>query len=264
MFIIGELINGMYANIARAIKEKDGAVIQQCARAQVSAGAEALDVNCGPASKEPLADIEWLVHCIEEATDKALVLDSSKPAVIEAGLKSAKNKTVINSTTADPEKLKIMIPLAKQYHAGLIGLAISSKGIPQNKNQRLELAAAIVSACVEEGFPVEELYLDPIVLPVKVAQAQQTDILESIREFKIICEPPLKTIVGLSNVSQGAPAANRSLINRTFLVMAAAFGLDAAIIDPTDKELMQGLISAELLLNKHIYCDSYLEAYRRR
>lgn len=264
MFIIGELINGMYQNIARAIKDKDSSAIQRCAKAQVDAGADALDVNCGPASKEPLKDIQWLVRCIEEVTDKALVLDSSKPAVIESGLKSAKNKVIINSTTADPEKLEILIPLAKQYHAGLIGLAISAGGIPQNKDQRLELAAAIVSACVDGGFPVEELYLDPIVLPVNVAQAQMRDILESIKEFKIISEPAPKTIIGLSNVSQGAPAGSRNLINRTFLVMALACGLDAAILDPTDRQLLDALISAELLLNKHIYCDSYLEAYRRK
>lgn len=264
MFIIGELINGMYNNIARAIKEKDKTAVQRCAKAQIEAGADALDLNCGPASKGPVSDIQWLVRCIEEVTDKALVLDSSSPAVIEAGLRVAKNKAVINSTTADPDKLGVLIPLAKQYHAGLIGLTISSKGIPQNKDQRLELAAAIVSACVDAGFPVEELYLDPIVLPVNVAQAQMRDILESIKEFKIISEPAPKTIVGLSNVSQSAPARSRNLINRTFLVMALAFGLDAAILDPTDKELMDALISAQVLLNKSIYCDSYLDAYRRK
>jgi 5-methyltetrahydrofolate corrinoid/iron sulfur protein methyltransferase len=88
------------------------------------------------------------------------------------------------------------------------------------------------------------------------------DILESIREFKIISEPSPKTIVGLSNVSQGSGA--RNLINRTFLTMAAAFGLDAAILDPEDAELMDALITAELILNKQIYCGSYLEAYRKR
>jgi 5-methyltetrahydrofolate corrinoid/iron sulfur protein methyltransferase len=264
MFIIGELINGMYQNIARAIKDKDKAAIQKCAAAQVAAGADALDVNCGPASKEPLSDIQWLVQAIQEITDRPLVLDSSRPQVIEAGLKAARNKVVINSSTADPEKLGVLIPMAKQYNAGLIGLAVNSRGIPQNKDQRLELAAAIVSACVDAGFPVDELYLDPIVLPVKVAQAQIYDILESIREFKIISQPAPKTIVGLSNISQGAPAGIRNLINRSFLIMAVAFGLDAVILDPTDRESLEGLISSEMLLDKHIYCDSYLEAYRRK
>ena len=99
-------------------------------------------------------------------------------------------------------------------------------------------------------------------MPVNVAQSQMKDILESIREFKIISEPSPKTVVGLSNVSQGTCA--RSLINRTFLTMAVAFGLDAAILDPKDKELMDALITAELVLNKQIYCDSYLDAYRKK
>lgn len=262
MFIIGELINGMYKNIGNAIKEKNKAVIQKCALDQVNSGADALDVNCGPASRQPVSDIAWLVEVIQEVTDKALALDSSNPKVIEAGLKVAKNKAIINSTTADADKLDILVPMAKQYNTKLIGLTISSKGIPHNKDQRLELAATIVATCSDKGFPVEDLYLDPIVLPVNVAQAQMNDILESIREFKIISKPSPKTIVGLSNVSQGTEA--RSLVNRTFLVMAAAFGLDAAILDPEDKDLIDAVITAELILNKHIYCDSYLQAYRRK
>jgi len=262
MFIIGELINGMYQDIGRAIQTKDKATIQKCALEQIKAGADALDVNCGPASRQPVSDIQWLVEAIQEVTDKPLALDSSKIAVIESGLKVAKFKVIINSTTADPEKLAALVPLAKQHNAKLIGLTISSKGIPQNKDQRLELAANIVAYCSEQGFPVEELYLDPIVLPVNVAQNQMKDILEAIREFKIISEPSPKTIVGLSNVSQGTCV--RSLINRTFLTMAVAYGLDAAILDPKDKDLMDAVITAELILNKQIYCDSYLDAYRKK
>lgn len=262
MFIIGELINGMYQNIGKAIKAKNKTVIQECALAQLKAGADALDLNCGPASRQPISDIQWLVESVQEVTDKPLALDSSKPAVIDSGLKVIKNKVIINSTTADPEKLELLVPLAKKHQAKLIGLTISTKGIPQNKDQRLELAATIVAYCSEQGFPIEDLYLDPIVLPVNVAQAQMQDILESIREFKIISEPSPKTIVGLSNVSQGSSL--RSLINATFVTMAIACGLDAAILDPQDKELMDAVITANLILNREIYCDSYLEAYRKK
>jgi 5-methyltetrahydrofolate corrinoid/iron sulfur protein methyltransferase len=262
MLIIGELINGMYNNIGKAIKEKDKNVIQKSALRQLESGADALDVNCGPASKNPVSDIQWLVETIQEVTPKPISLDSSKPQVIESGLKVMKNEVIINSTTADAEKLDILVPLAKKYKAKLIGLTISTKGIPQNKDQRLELAAQIVASCAEQEFPIENLYLDPVVLPVNVAQAQMKDILESIREFKIISEPSPKSIVGLSNVSQGT--CSRSLINRTFLTMAVASGLDAAILDPTDSDLMNALITAELILNRQIYCDSYLDAYKKK
>jgi 5-methyltetrahydrofolate corrinoid/iron sulfur protein methyltransferase len=252
----------MYSDIGKAIKAKDKAPIQACALKQVQSGADALDVNCGPASRDPVNDIKWLVQAVQEVTDKPVVLDSSKPQVIQSGLEAVKSKVIINSTTADPDKLKILVPLAKKYNARLIGLTMSTRGIPQNKDQRLELAAEIVACCVDQGFPVEDLYLDPVVMPVKVAQAQMKDILESMREFKLISDPAPKTVVGLSNVSQGT--GKRSLINRIFLTMAAAYGLDAAILDPTDQELMDALITAELILDKQIYCDSYLDAYRKK
>lgn len=262
MFIIGELINGMYQDIGKAIKEKNKLVIQKCALDQIASGADALDINCGPASSNPASDIQWLVEAVQEVTDKPLALDSSKPQVIESGLKIVKNEAIINSTTADKEKLDILVPLAKKYNAKLIGLTISSKGIPFNKDQRMELAAAIVVECADKDFPMENLYLDPILLPINVAQAQMKDILEVIRDFKIISEPAPKTIVGLSNVSQGT--CERKLVNRIFLTMAIPFGLDAAILDPTDSDLMNASITTEVILNKHIYCDSFLDAYRKK
>ena len=262
MFIIGELINGMYKDIGKAIQTKDKSIIQKRALEQIKAGADALDVNCGPASKDPLNDIQWLINSIQEVTDRTISIDSSRPQVIESGLKAAKNKVIINSTTADQDKLDALIPLALKYNAKLIGLTISKKGIPQNKDQRLELAATIVGACQEKGFPIEDIYLDPIVMPVNVAQSQMKDILESIHDFKIISDPAPKTVVGLSNVSQGT--CQRGLVNKTFLIMAVGFGLDAAILDPLDKDLVDGAITSDLILNKHIYCDSYLDAYRKK
>ncbi len=262
MFIIGELINGMYREVAEAIKNKDKGVIQRIAKEQVEAGSEALDLNCGPASRDPVGDMVWLVQAVQEATDKILCLDSTKINVIEAGLKVVKNKAIINSTSADKDKLDIIIPLALKYNTGLIGLTLDKKGVPQDKERRLELAAAIVADCQEKGFPLENLYIDPVVLPVNVAQAQLEDTLKVLLEFKIISQPPPKTVMGLSNVSQGTK--QRSMINSTFLVMAVAHGLDAAILDPLDKYLMDSLITAELILNKQIYCDSFLQAYRKR
>ncbi|MDP2939007.1 MAG: dihydropteroate synthase [Candidatus Omnitrophota bacterium] len=262
MFIIGELINGMYKQVERAIREKDKKAIQKIANEQVSSGANCLDVNCGPASKDPLADMQWLVETIQEVVQVPLSLDSTKPKVIEAGLKLVKKKAVINSTSADQEKLDVFLPLAKQYSSFLIGLTMDKKGVPQDKDQRLELAAAIAAGCQEADFPLSDLFLDPIVLPVNVAQPQARHVLDSIHEFKLLANPSPKTIVGLSNVSQGT--CTRNLINRTFLIMALGAGLDAAILDPLDKELMDSLITAELILDKQIYCDSYLDAYRKK
>ena len=139
---------------------------------------------------------------------------------------------------------------------------MDKKGIPRERNERSELALKIVSSCMEQGFPIEDLYIDPVVLPINVAQSQGIEVLESIKEFRLLSDPAPKTVVGLSNISQGTKS--RSLINRTYLVMAIGFGLSGAIVDPLDKELMDGLITAELLLNKNIYCDSYLGAYKKK
>ena len=152
--------------------------------------------------------------------------------------------------------------LAKKYNAQVIGLAMDKSGVPNNKEKRLELAATIVAKAMDYGINPEDLYLDPIVLPVNVAQTQGKEVLESIREFRMLCDPAPQTTVGLSNVSQGTKA--RPIINRTFVAMAIANGLTSAILDPLDKELMNALITAELILNKNIYCDSFLEAYRKK
>lgn len=258
MIIVGELINGMYKEVGKAIQEKDKKAIQELARKQAQAKADMLDVNVGPTAKDAAGAMQWLVETIQEVCELPLVLDSTKPQAIEAGLKLLKKPGVINSTSADQEKLDILLPLAKNYQAKIIGLTMDKKGIPRDRNQRTELALKIVSACMEASIDTQDIFIDPIVLPVNVAQPQAQEVLEAIREFKLLAEPPVKSIVGLSNVSQGAQ--ERSLINRTFLVMALAFGLSAAILDPLDKELAQAAITAELILNKSIYCDSFLEA----
>ena len=262
MLVIGELINGMYKAVGKAIKERDKNVIQKIARDQVAAGAGMFDVNTGPYEKDPKGAMKWLVETIQEACDAPLALDSTKIDVIEEGLKLVKKKAMVNSTNADEEKLDTLVPLAKKYGASLIGLTMDKKGVPRDKNERMEHAVKIITKCQEADFDVNELYLDPIVLPVNVAQAQGVEVLESIKEFKILCDPPPKTVVGLSNASQGTK--DRSLINRIYLVMAIANGLSAAILDPLDKELMDAAITAQLVLNQTIYCDSFLEAYRKK
>ena len=262
MIIIGELINGMYKDVGKAIVNKETDVIQHLAIEQVNAGATILDVNTGPYSKNQKDDMKWLVESIQKVVDVSLALDSTKADVIEEGLKIVKKKAVINSTSADDEKMDKIFTLAKKYNAQVIGLAMDKSGVPNNRSRRLELAATIVAKAMDYGIAAEDLYLDPIVLPVNVAQTQGLEVLESIREFRMLCDPAPNTTIGLSNVSQGTKV--RSLINRTFLVMAVANGLTSAIVDPLDKDLMDAMISAELILNKNIYCDSFLDAYRKR
>ncbi len=261
MQIIGELINGMYKKVGNAIKDADPKPIKALALAQIEAGANCLDVNCGPAAKDQVEAFKWLIKTIREVTPVKLVIDTTNLEATETALKCAP-QSIINSTTADPQKMEAVFGLALKYNSEVIALTMNKKGIPRNKEERLELAAGIVTYCSQIDFDLNKLYLDPVILPVNVAQLQAMEVVEAVRDFKILSTPPPKTVVGLSNISQRTH--QRSLINRIYLVMLIEAGLDAAILDPLDKNLMQAMIATELLMNKHIYCDSFLEAYKNR
>lgn len=263
MFIIGERINGMFRDVARAIKEKDKAFIQALAKKQAAAGANALDVNVGPASSSPKETMAWLVQAITEVTDISLSIDTTKQDVMETGLSLCKSKPIINSVNANEEKMNALFGLAKKYNASVIALTMDKSGIPKDADGRLELAMKIIASCMEHGINTSELYIDAVILPVNVAQPHAKEVLKTIRDTKMLADPAPKTIIGLSNVSQGSPAEQRGIINRVFLSMAVANGLDAAIMDAMDKELMNEMITAELLMEKQLYCDSYLEAYKK-
>ena len=189
MIVIGELINGMYKDVRKAIANKEADVIQHLAADQVKAGARVLDVNTGPYSKNPKEDMKWLIDSIQKATDVSLSIDSTKFDVIEEGLKLAKNKAIINSTNADDEKMSKIFELAKKYNAQVIGLTMDKSGVPNSKEKRLELAATIVAKAMDYGINADDIFLDPIVLPVNVAQSQGIEELESIRQFRHLSDP---------------------------------------------------------------------------
>lgn len=264
MLIIGERINGMFKDVGEAIKKKDKSAIQVLAKKQIAAGAGALDVNVGPSSDKPKEAMEWLVKTITDVTDITLAIDTTKLDAMEAGLAACKSRPIINSVNANEDKIKAFFPLAKKYKASVIGLTMDKSGIPKDAEGRLELAMKIVASGMEYGIDPSELYIDAVILPVNVAQPHAKEVLRTIKESKMLADPAPKTMLGLSNVSQGALPELKGLINRTFLTMAISSGLDAAIMDATDKELMDAAITAELLMEKQLYCDSYLDAYRKK
>ena len=261
MLVIGERINGMFDDVKAAIKERNAKVIQDLAKRQVESGASVLDVNVGPSSDDPQGVMKWLIEVIQEVTPAALAIDSPNIKVVKGAFEVCKNEAIINSTTGQKEKMEALIPLAVEKKASIIGLTMDEKGIPRDADLRAEIAVRIVTYAGECGLPIENLYIDPIILPCNVAQPQAGHVLETIKQVKILSDPAPKTVIGLSNVSQGTK--DRELINRIYAVMAITAGLDAAIMDPMDDDLMNAVITAELLLNKNIYCDSFLKAYRK-
>lgn len=265
MYVIGERINGMFQNIGDAILAKDRKPVQQMAEKQLAAGASALDINVGTRvpKAERVAAIEWLVESVREVTTAPLAIDNPSIITMRAGLVKAcaKGRGIINSTTGQADKLTEFMKLAHEFNAGIVGLSIDENGVAATPDAKLEIGMRILACAAEHNVPIEDVYLDPIILPLNCAQAAPGIVLATIAQFKMLSDPAPHIVIGLSNLSQGA--SERPLINRTFLVMAIAAGLDASIHDPLDEELTNGMITAELLLNKTIYSDSYLAAYRK-
>jgi 5-methyltetrahydrofolate corrinoid/iron sulfur protein methyltransferase len=261
MIIIGERINGMFKKVREAIQAKDGAFIADLASQQVKAGATILDINVGTASADPERDMVWLVNAVQAVVSVPLSIDSARHEPLEAGLAAVKGKRVLNSTTGKESDLAKLIPMAKKYDASVIGLTIDEEGVPSSVEKRVEIAAKILAAAMDQGIPVDDLYIDPITLPVNCAQDQPERIFAALAQFRMLSNPSPHMCIGLSNISQRLK--EHKLLNRTFLIMCMAHGLDSAIADPLDEELMKSVITAELLLNKFIYADSYLEASRK-
>jgi 5-methyltetrahydrofolate corrinoid/iron sulfur protein methyltransferase len=262
MILIGERINASFKDIARAIQEKKKGPVQEWARKQAEAGADYLDVNIGAASRNP-EDMAWLVETVQEAVPTPISVDSTNIEIVKAGLAATDGRPMlINSTTADDKKLEQLIPLAVEYNAGLIGVAMDERGSPQDVERRVENGAKIFAAAVEGGLEPERIFLDPILMPIKFMQEQAKNVLEAIQQYTMLSDPPPHISVGLSNIC--SKAAERSLISRTFVVMAIALGLDAAVCNVMDDDLLDAIATAELILNKEIYSDSYLRAFRMK
>ncbi|WP_227766243.1 methyltetrahydrofolate cobalamin methyltransferase [Zhaonella formicivorans] len=260
MIIIGERINGMFSDIKKAILEKDPKPVQMWAKKQEEGGARYLDINVGPATSDKVGAMKWLVEVTQEVTDLPLCLDSTNFEAIEEGLKLCKKPAIINSTSAQREKIEIAFPLAIKYGASLIGLTMDKKGIPKDADTRLAFAMELVAAADEFGLPMEDLFIDPLILPCSVAQDHAPEVLKTLQQIKMLANPAPKTIIGLSNVSNNC--LDRPLVNRTYLAMAMACGLDAAIADANDDGLIEVAATAEILLNQKIYCDSYVKLFR--
>lgn len=236
MFIIGENIHIIAPRVKQAIANRDTKAIQDMALTQAQAGAGAIDLNIGPQRRTGVEVMEWIVDAVQAVTDVPLSLDTTNLTAIEAGLKRCKQPAFINSTSAEDERLATVPPLAAQYGAKLIALTMAKEGIPVAAEQRVEIAMEkLIPRAMELDIPMENLYIDPLVLTVAGTQEYVPNAVEAIRMFKQIMDPPPMTVVGLSNVSNSVPAENRSLINRTYLVMLMAVGLDAAIADPLDE-----------------------------
>jgi len=257
MLVISERLNGQFRSVGKALDAKDKKALQDLTLEQAKLGANMLDVNTGPGRDDTAGDLVWMIETIQEVTDTPLCIDTPKMDAMEAGLEVVKGKVMINSTTAEAVKMDKLFPVAAKYNAEIISLTMDEKGVPNDAASRGEMALTMITKAMEHGVPTENVYLDPLILPVGAAQDQGPKVLEALDMFKTLCDPAPKTVVGLSNISNNTK--QRPLINRTYLVMLMAHGLDAAIMDPADAELMNAVKTSEILLNKKLYADDFLK-----
>lgn len=264
MIVIGEKINASIPSVRDAIARGDAEFLARLAVDQDKAGADYIDVNVGVGGGDgtsPEDTMRWLVDVVQEATSKPLCIDSDNPNVLAAGLEVYRGEEVlINSISAEPERLKAMGPLAARSEAKVIALVMKGVGIPRNIEERLEAAAEITAFLEGLGVTEEKILFDPLVLPVSVDSKQPGISLKTIEVLKEKY-PAAGTVMGLSNISYGLPA--RGIVNRSFFLMAAAAGLDAAILNPLDKRLMSLVVTADLLTGRDPRCKGFTKAFRK-
>ncbi len=240
MYKIGENIHIISPKVKEALAAREGGFFVDLARRQRQAGADALDLNIGPQKKAGPEVMDWLVDVVQEAVPgMTLSFDTTNLAAIEVGLKKVGANAIINSTSAEEERLANVPPLAAKYGCKLIALCMEKSGIPVSADARVSIAMEkLMPRAQEVGLPMENLLVDPLILTVSGCQEYVPQAIETVRMLKMVADPPPMTVVGLSNVSNQVPAEMRPLLNRVYLVMLMAVGLDAAIVDPLDQKLM--------------------------
>lgn len=247
MYIIGENIHIISQAVKDALRDRDAKFFQDLAVRQVEAGAQALDLNMGPRKKDWEEVFPWMVETVEAVVDVPLSFDSTNILGIEAGLKKvSKAQPIINSTSAEEERLEKVPLLAKAYDARLIALTMGKSGIPVGADERVTIAIEkLLPRMLEIDYPIENLIIDPLVLTVSGCQEYCPELIEAVRTLQVVWDPPPMISVGLSNVSNAVPHRNRSLINRVYCAMLMGAGLQMMIADPFDEDLKAVIATIE-------------------
>ena len=261
MIIIGELINGTRKRVKQAIAQREGDYLAGLARKQEEAGASFIDVNPGSVGEQEVEDMKWLVQVVQGATSQPLSLDTPNATAIRAALEVYSGPTpLINSISLESERWETMLPIVKGAGCHVVALAVSDAGMPTRAGDREKAALPLMDRLMEEaGLPPESIYLDPVITPVSTQGDGVSLICDAIRAV-LAHNPKVHITSGLSNISFGLP--NRKLLNRVFLTLALQAGMDSAIIDPLDTQIMAQICATEALLGQDEYCMNYLRAHR--
>jgi 5-methyltetrahydrofolate--homocysteine methyltransferase len=259
MIVVGERINGTARRVRDAVIGRDAGLIAEEARTQAQAGADYIDANAGTDPGREPEDMLWLVETIQSAVEKPVCIDSANLAALEAGLEAHTGTALVNSTSGEEGRKAEVLDLVSRHHARVVGLTLDDSGLPKTAEERVAVAETLVEAAAASGIAREDVFIDPLARAVAVENEQGAAFLDAVGEIRRRL-PGVHVICGLSNISFQMPA--RRLLNRTFLAMAMARGLDAAIMDPLDAGLMAVACAGEALLGLDEMCMGYIQAHR--
>ncbi len=260
MIVVAEKINTSRKSIEEAVERRDAAFISRVAREQAEAGASYIDVNAGTFLERETECLCWLVETVQSAVELPLSLDSPNPEALAAAIKRHKGEPMVNSISLEPERFQSLLPVVTSGPCSVIALCMAEASMPTTTEERVKVGAELIRRLTDIGVALDRIFVDPLIQPVSVDTNMGIAALGAIG--RIMSDfPGVNTICGLSNVSFGLPL--RRLINRSFLALGMSHGLSAAILDPTDRELMATLRSVEMLLGRDEYCEKFIEAYQQ-
>ncbi|MBN2324643.1 MAG: dihydropteroate synthase [Spirochaetes bacterium] len=260
MVIIGELINSTRKKIKEAMENRDSAYISDLAKKQDEAGSDYIDVNAGAFVEGETEILKWAMNEVQQVTEKPIAIDSPRGSSIAEGLKIHQNgKPMINSITKETDRWNEIFPLVVESDSHILCLCIDNSGIPESADERARIASEIIDDLTKAGKPISDIAIDPLTTPLSVNTGYGLVVIDTVRMIKERY-PEVKCITGLSNISYGLPA--RRQVNRAFVVMGMAHGLDGALLDPLDRTMMSMIRASEALLNKDPFCAGFLKAFR--
>ena len=259
--IVGERINPTNRKeLIAKLKAGEFGILEGEAKKQVQNGADVLDINVGvPGIDEKHAMLEAL-RIVQDAVDVPLWIDTSNPEVLATALKNVKGRPGINSTTGEEKRMDVVIPLAAEYGAVIVGLCIDDAGIPQTSEKRIQIARKIIDKAEKHGLDRKSIIIDCVALACSTGETGAKATLDTIR----ICAEELgvNTTVGLSNVSFGLP--DRPILNAAFMLMCAGQGMTCFIGNPNDPNMQVALKASRVFWGEDKYAMGYLTYYRKR
>lgn len=260
MIIIGEKINGTISSVKAAIEIKDADYIASLAVKQTQAGATYIDVCASTAPEFEIETLKWLMDIVQNATDTPLCLDSPNPRVIEAVFKYANKPGLINSISEEGDKCEVLLPLLEGNSWQVVGLTCDNKGIPNDVETKVAITKIMVEKAAKYGITPDRIHIDPCVMALSTENNSMLNFAEEIRQIKALY-PTIHVTGAVSNMSFGLPV--RSLLNKTCMAFAMEAGMDSAVIDPLNRDMMGTIFATYALLGQDKHCRKYSKAYRQ-